>query len=239
AIVQDACNVTHGPIRVSGRSGIAVRVHITKDNATFSLQPVERGLVCSKAAFAVRNRNLQNLTGFVPVRIHGICILYSKSDRLGYERESNVAHERPRKEPRLTRDLESVADGQHRATAPGVLHDFVHHRAESCNRSGTEIVTVGKTARKNHDVRPLEVMILVPEVGCSLAKYIRDSVVSVVVAVGTWKGDNAELHAASTAAISKSSVTGFARSFSHISRAEASAAAGELAVTSTMICRPT
>ncbi len=63
-------------------------------------------------------------------------------------------------------------------------------------------------------------------------------VIAVVVAVGAGKGDDAELHAASTVAISKSSVTGLARSLPHISRTCASAAFASGAAMCSTMCRP-
>src|SRR5204862_153431 len=70
-------------------------------------------------------------------------------------------------------------------------------------------------------------------------QLVHDGVKRVVIAVGTGEGHDAEFHEALTPATSKSSVTGLARSFSHIARASFSAAALSLAESSTITCRPT
>src|SRR4029079_17903909 len=85
----------------------------------------------------------------------------------------------------------------------------------------------------------LEIVIFVPEIHRFFTELLDDRLIRVVVAVGAGKRDDAELHGPSTLAISKSSVTGFASSFSHISRVDCSAALGSPASSSTTMCRPT
>src|SRR5205823_2702026 len=118
----------------------------------------------------------------------------------------------------LTENLEAVAEADDRTTLCRVRRDFLHHRAESGNRAGPKIVSVAEAARKDDDVRSLEVVVLVPQVDRFLADAVDDRMVRVVVAVRAGKRDDAEFHCAFTLAISKSSVIGFARSFWHMAR---------------------
>src|SRR5699024_9442265 len=95
---------------------------------------------------------------------------------------------------------------------------LAHDRTESRDRARAEVVAVAEAAGKHDHVHAFEIGGLVPEIHCRQTQYVDDGVVAVVVAVGTREGDDAELHARSTVAISKSSVTGLASSLSHIAR---------------------
>src|SRR2546423_772239 len=93
---------------------------------------------------------------------------------------------------------------------------FVHDRAEPRDRTGPEVIAVAESAGEDDDVTPLQVVILVPEIDGFFAECLDDAAVRVVVAVGAGESDDAELHGCDTDAISKSSVTGFARSCAHM-----------------------
>src|SRR5690606_2510774 len=131
------------------------------------------------------------------------------------EPEAGIPEQGSWQQPGLAGDLEAVAHRQHRRTAAGVFRYLAHYRAEPGNGACAQVIPVAETARENHYVHTLKIVVLVPEVNSFLIKHVLHRVIRVVVAVGTGEGDYAELHAASTDAISKSSVTGLASRRSH------------------------
>src|SRR5262249_13874994 len=126
-----------------------------------------------------------------------------------------------------------------RPAAVGERDDLSHDRAESRDGARAKVVAVRKAAGEDHDVALLQIVVLVPEERRLFADAVDDGAIRVVIAIGRGEGDDAELHVASTAAISKSSVTGFASSRSHISRVERSASCASPASSSTTRWRPT
>src|SRR5688500_6276206 len=105
-----------------------------------------------------------------------------------------------------------------------MAHHFAHDRAEACNRSRAQVITVAEAARENDHIRSLKIVILVPQVRRLLAEDIGDGLKRVVVAVGAGERHDSELHACTADSMSKSSVTGFASNFWHISMTASSAA---------------
>src|SRR5437868_3857162 len=79
----------------------------------------------------------------------------------------------------LARDLEAVADGEHRPAALGERDHLLHDRAEASDRAGAQVVAVREAAGENHDVGALEVVVLVPQVRCLLAQRVGHGVVGV------------------------------------------------------------
>src|SRR3981081_699607 len=150
-----------------------------------------------------------------------------------------VPHQRPRKQARFAGDLEAVADADHRAPAFGVSCYLLHDRAESGDRSSSEVIAVAEPAGKNDHVRSLQVVILVPQINGLLAQDLRHCVLSGVNAVRAGKRPDPELHAGTADSISKSSVTGFARSFAHISVTASSAVIASYESVSMMMYLPT
>src|SRR5215217_423890 len=104
--------------------------------------------------------------------------------------------------------------------------DFAHDGRKARNGTGAQVIAVTEPAGENHDVGAAQVMLLVPEVHGFLAEDFRHCEERILVGVRSGERDDAELHACSTLAISKSSVTGFASSFAHISRTTRSADCG-------------
>src|SRR6185437_13135666 len=130
-------------------------------------------------------------------------------------------------------------DGEHRPAAVREGDDVLHHGAEPRDRAGPQVIAVTEAAGQDDHVAVVQVVMLVPEKGRPFAESVDDGTVGVVVAVRAGKGDDAELHAASTVAISKSSVTGFASRRSHMARASRSADCWSPASSSSTMYRPT
>src|SRR6185437_4905088 len=207
----------------------------------FALKSIERLIIRGVTSVTVCNGNAQNRAPFIAVAEQRLGRLDAQPNQLGDELEAGVSQERAGKQPGLARDLESVADREHGPASVGVRDHVLHHGTEARDGAGPQIVAVTESARQHDHVASREIVLFVPEVHRLFAERFGHGVVGVVVAVGAGKSDDAELHAAatSTPAISKSSVTGLARSRSHMSRVELSAAALSRASSSTTTWRPT
>ena len=140
-----------------------------------------------------------------------------------------VAQEGAGEKPGLAGDLESVADSEYDAARIGVICDLTHDRAETSDGAGPEVVAVREAAGQDDHVASLEVVVLVPEFHGVLAELIDDRVKGIVFAIGAREAHDADFHSATTPAISKSSVTGFASNRSHMVRTLASAAIASFA----------
>src|SRR5690606_24733843 len=117
-------------------------------------------------------------------------------------------------QPGLTEDLEPVADAQHGLAALRHAPDRLHDRGEGGYGPGAEGVAVGEATREDHAVEAFEVGLPVPHqfgLGAEGAEGPDD----VVLAVAAREHRNRAPHP--RISTSKSSNTGLASSFSHIS----------------------
>src|SRR5262249_50869400 len=152
------------------------------------------------------------------------------------ELEARVAEQRAGQQTRLAGDLKAVADRENRPPAFRKRDDVLHHRAEARDGAGSQVITVAEPSREEEHVALFEVVIPLPQMHGVFAQLLDDCLVGVVITIRPGERDDPELHVASTVAISKSSVTGLARSLAHMSRVDASAAARSPASSSTTIC---
>src|SRR5215213_2113997 len=238
-LIYDTRDVTYRAVRIVRLFRLQLARRVAKDDLTLALQPIERSLVGTVAAVAVRDRQHDLLATFIPRGEQRLVRLHSQVDRRTDELQRRVSEQGTGKQPRLAGDLEAVAEAHHRRAALRVLHHLPHDRAEPCDRAGAEIVAVAEPAGEDDDVAALQIVVFVPEVGCLFAERLDDGLERVVVAVRAGKGHDSELHDGVTSAISKSSVTGLASRRSHISVVSRRAASASAASTSRTRCRPT
>src|SRR6185437_15579233 len=223
ALVDDTGDGSGGAVGAPPFISIGSTGKIPKYDAAFALQPVNRLLVGSVTPVTVGDRNPERRPLVIAVREQCVRRLHAKPYQLTHELETGVAEECPGQQSGLAGDLEAVADGQHRPAAIRERDHVPHHGAESGDCTGAQIVAVAESPGQNDHVRLLQVVVLVPEKSRLFAESVDDGAVCVVVAIGAGERDDAELHAASTVAMSKSSVTGLASRRSHMSRADCSA----------------
>src|SRR5262249_15626352 len=107
---------------------------------------------------------------------------------------SGVAHECAGKHPGFAKDLEAVADANHKSARGGESGDFLHDGREPGDGAGAQIVAVGKAAGNDDGVAIFQVVRLVPEKCGLLSGGGDDGVVAIVIAVGARKDDDAEFH---------------------------------------------
>src|SRR5687768_10260868 len=231
-LVDDPGDVALGAVGIGVRADISAGVRIPEDNPVAGFQCVEnlrRGVI---AAVAVGDGNLQHFGALVEVGEQRVVVLHPQEHRSRNELKARIPHQGAGKEVRLTQNLKSVAHSEHRPACLGVRRYFLHYRAETSDRPGAKIVAVAEAPGENDHVRILKVVILVPEVNRFFAKDLRYGVVRIVIAVGAGEGDDTELHAGTADSTSKSSVTGFASSFRHISFTLSPAASASSALVS-------
>jgi hypothetical protein len=83
-----------------------------------------------------------------------------------------------------------------------MLHHFLHDGAEAGDGAGTQIIPVTETTRQDHQIDPLQIVVLVPQLYGFLTEDIRYGVVRILVAIGTREANNTGFHARSTLAMS-------------------------------------
>src|SRR6185312_2764557 len=101
---------------------------------------------------------------------------------------------------RLTQDLKSVTDANDQPTAGGKLLHRLHDGGKPRDRSRTQIVAIGKTARHDDRVAILQVSRLMPQHRSRLSRRVVYRVIAVMVAIGSGKHDHAEFHKKSLSA---------------------------------------
>src|ERR1700687_2732022 len=165
-------------------------------------------------------------------------MLHPNAHLRGHELEMGVPHQRAGKQARFAGDLEAVADTDHWSATLCVRGDLLHDRTESGDRSCSQVISVAEPAGQDDHVRALKVVILVPQITSLPAQDLGHGVIGVVIAVRARKRHDPELHPGTADSISKSSVTGFARSFPHISVTASSAVIASYESVSMMMYLP-
>src|SRR5207253_5542579 len=128
-----------------------------------------------------------------------------------------VADQRSWQEAGLAEDLEPVADAEDRRTPCCERRHLAHHRSEPGDRVATEVVPVAEPTRKNHGVDAVQVRFRVPERD-GRPSHELDGAACVGVVQRTRERHDADVRTHGLpSTIWKSSITGFAKSFSAIS----------------------
>src|SRR4029077_542502 len=79
------------------------------------------------------------------------------------ETQSFIAHQGAGEKAGFAENLEAIANAQHEATGTSEACDGVHHRRETRDRAGAQIIAVRETAGQNDGVKTCEVLRLVPD----------------------------------------------------------------------------
>jgi hypothetical protein len=70
----------------------------------------------------------------------------------------------------------------------------MHDGREPCDRAGSEIVSVGKSAGQNHAVKAGHGGFLVPHHRHILAQDVLNHMLAIVIAVTAWENDYPNIH---------------------------------------------
>jgi hypothetical protein len=111
-----------------------------------------------------------------------------------HEFDPFVANHRAGQQSSLEEDLETVADAENRSAA---LRKPLHRRHDwrkARDRTGPQVVAVGKAAGQNHGIGTGDIGILVPDELGLLAENLTGGIPGVAVGVGTGENDDGEFH---------------------------------------------
>src|SRR5438445_708720 len=200
-------------------------------------EPAQSFVVDEVVPVAVSDGNADDVAHRVPSRPRGHRVLHFEVDVPADVLQRVVAAHGAWQQSGLQQDLEAVADADQVPAAVGELPDLLHDWREARDRPGAQVVAVREPSGQHHDVRPAQVAILVPDVARGAAENVLCHVVHVVVAVAAREDDHREEHQR-ISSTRYSSMTVFARSFSHMSSTRFFASAGSFASRSSSMTFP-
>jgi hypothetical protein len=148
-----------------------------------TFEAFERVAVGRVAAIAVRHGNADDLAHVVARREARRDRLHAQMDLFTHEAQVCVAEQGTGQQSGLAGDLEAVADAEHRRAAPACATTSCMIGLKRAMAPATQVVPVAEAAGQDHEVRALQIMILVPEEDRLRAEMVDDGVVRVLVAV--------------------------------------------------------
>src|SRR3989441_623636 len=110
------------------------------------------------------------------------------------EMQLTIANQSPRQQTCFAQNLKPIADAQNQIAFRRKFFHGVHDRRKAGQRSGTQIIAIGKAARNDHGIVTAQLSIAVPDEIDRLAHVFRDHVIRVMVAVRSGKNYDTELH---------------------------------------------
>ena len=189
ALAGDRRDVAGGAVRV-------VPGRIPEHDTPPSFELIELIVRSEITTGLMLDRNRQPLAGFALPSEWGLGALHDQLHLAADEAERFVRQQRPGKQAGFAEDLEPVADPEHGPSGLGVFRHGLHRRREAGDRARTQVVTVRKPARDDHDVDPLERGVRVPDQPRVPEAPARQHRVAVVARA--WELDHAESHAPSS-----------------------------------------
>ena len=120
-----------------------------------------------------------------------------QGDRLTDKLQARIAHQSAWQQSGFGEYLKTIADAQYQPALLRKFLDRTHHRRELGNRPATQIVSIGKSAGKDNQIRTLKRYGIVPQKHRVLPERLRKGVPGVVIAIAAWEDDNADFHARS------------------------------------------
>jgi hypothetical protein len=194
AFVQDPGDVAEGAVGIGGASDLALGRRVAEGHAVLAFQALQRIFVAEVIAFHVANGNFDHVSLGHPVCEGCIRRLGAQVHLLADVLQPLVSQQGAGQQAGFAQYLKAVADAKNQAPLRGKLFHRLHYGREACNGASAQVVAVGKPAGDNDCIAILQVFAVVPEKGYGLVRYLRDHVVGVVVAVGTWENKHAEFH---------------------------------------------
>ena len=99
------------------------------------------------------------------------------------ELQRAVTNQRPRQEPSFAKDLEPVADAEHKTPIGCKTLHRLHHRTEARDCAGAQIIAVAETARDDDCISIAQGMFLVPHQPSRMAEHVPQNFDGVLVAI--------------------------------------------------------
>ena len=144
SVAHNAGDGVDGPVMIPVWIDDAVRRGIAKQHTTFTFQLRDRFAVRNVVAFAMRDRDSNNLTGIVAARKRCVGPLHTQVHVVTDEAQIFVAHEDSRQQAGFAQDLESIAHTEHQSALPRVCAHCIHDGTACRNGAAAQIVAVGK-----------------------------------------------------------------------------------------------
>src|SRR5690349_2625556 len=127
-LVHDARDGAHGPIRAPPLVGVTETTEVAEDHTPFALQPIDGFGVRGVTAVAMRDRHQRCRAVLVAIAKNRIGGSDTKSYEFTDVFQTFIAKERAGKQSSLARDLEAIADPDHRSALLRERDDVVHDR---------------------------------------------------------------------------------------------------------------
>ena len=97
-----------------------------------------------------------------------------------------------REQLQFQQHLETIAYAQHKASFFCEFLDFLHEWREFGYCSRAQVISIGKSPRKDDTVGFVQVVVFVPEIKNVLLENIFENVISVMVTIGTGEYNDTE-----------------------------------------------
>ena len=192
--VHDSGDVARRAVGVGGVRRPPAPVDVAEHDPVLRLELIERRSLRDELAFAVRDRDVDQVALGIGRRERRPGVLHPEPHIVTAEAEVPVADEGPRQQVRLAQHLESVADPEREPSGARKVDHLAHDRAEAGDRPRPQVVSVREPARQHDDVHALEVRRLVPQVGGALPQPLRHGPVHVRIAVRAREPHDSDLH---------------------------------------------
>ena len=145
------------------------------------------------AAFAMGDRDLERPGRIDPPGEAGAAVFQTQIDRAADKAQRLIAHQGAGQQAGLRQDLEAVANPQHRLAAFGKIHHRLHNHREAGNRTGAQVVAVGKPARQGDKIKARQVASLMPDKLRFMSHQLK-GVVHIIIAIGAGKNNHRTFH---------------------------------------------
>ena len=143
--------------------GTVVIIGIAEDHAALALDAGDVIIAGLEAALAVLGRHQDLLALLKLAGPRGGGIGHLKVGIGAVEVQALIAGQRAWQQARLSKDLEAIADAEHRHALLRTIDNGLHHRRERGNRARAQVVTIRKTARHYYRIHAVQIGICVPE----------------------------------------------------------------------------
>ena len=147
-----------------------------------------------KVSIAVADGNAKQLPFLHEIGERGVGGFCPQVFELAQIFQADISQKGAGQQSRFGQDLKSVADTKDESAFFGEIGNGIHYRRELRQRSGSQVVTVGKSAGQKDRVKTLYGGVLVPDEFNRFSEDGLDCVITIVLAVGARKDDDAEFH---------------------------------------------
>ena len=200
SVAEDAGDIGERSVGVGIRADVSFRCRVAEDDPAIPLQCHEGPVITEIVAFHVADGDFEDLAGLQVLGEGCLVGFDAQVDLLADVFEAGIAHECAGEQTGFAKDLKAVADAENQAAGGSELLDRLHNGSEVSDGAGAEVVAVGEAAGNNDGIAVFEVFGLMPQEGGRLTGNFGDSVVSVVIAIGSGKDEDAEFHGSRLAA---------------------------------------